>query len=400
MRRARTTCHGLLAAFTLIAGVSWAEPITVGETLKLQSKILGEERKILISTPLGYSQSEERYPVLYLTDGDAHLVHTRGTVDFLARNGLMPDVIVVGVANTDRTRDLSPTRQTQARPDGTREQLEYGGGAAKFLDFFAQELIPFVESHYRTAPHRILAGHSLGGLFSLTALTERPDIFNAFIAASPALSWDDDFIIRQTEKFFAGRSEFKRTLFVTMADEEKGAPPPTRLERLRAALRASKASGFSWETKLMADEDHGTVVLRSHYWGLRKIFDGWRLPVDSKTRRFTGSLSDLQKHYVTLHERYGVAAQPPEAVLNQVGYQHLLANEIGGALPFFRHAVELYPNSANVFDSLGEALEKGGKNKEALACYEKAVDLGKKAEDRRLPVFTRNRDRLAAAVSK
>lgn len=100
------------ALLVLLAAASLAtagEPITIGETLKLQSKVLGEERTILVSTPTNYARSQERYPVLYMTDGNAHLIHTRGTVDFLVRNGLMPDVIIVGVNNTDRTRDLTPT---------------------------------------------------------------------------------------------------------------------------------------------------------------------------------------------------------------------------------------------------------------------------------------------------
>ena len=92
-----------IAAFTallcLAIGLAHAdEPITIGERITIQSKILDEERTILVSTPPGYEQTTQRYPVLYMTDGGAHLSHTRGTVDFLARNGLMPQVIIVAVA--------------------------------------------------------------------------------------------------------------------------------------------------------------------------------------------------------------------------------------------------------------------------------------------------------------
>ena len=94
--------------FCLLAVVATAafggEPITIGERATLSSKILGEERTLLVSTPANYAQGSAPLPVLYMTDGDAHLSHTRGTVDFLVRNGLMPPVIVVGVTNTDRTR--------------------------------------------------------------------------------------------------------------------------------------------------------------------------------------------------------------------------------------------------------------------------------------------------------
>jgi tetratricopeptide (TPR) repeat protein len=274
------------------------------------------------------------------------------------------------------------------------------GGAGKFLDFFAHELIPFVEGRYRTAPYRILAGHSLGGLFALSALTERTEIFDAHIAVSPTLGWDDDFALRQTAKLLEGRKELEKALFVTMANEEAGRPSPTRFDRLRKILKRSKATGFVWDMQLMQDEDHGTVVLPAHTWALRKLFDGWRLPLDPKTRRFTGSLSDLGKHYASLEKRFRIGVLPPEPVLNQIGYQHLLDNDTDGALPFFRYAVELYPRSANVHDSLGEALEKSGERKEALESYERAVEAGTRLKDPSLPAFTANRDRLAAANRK
>ena len=110
------------ALLTLVAGLAVAgDPIVIGERVTLESKVMGEQRTVLVSTPPTYGQTQERYPVLYMTDGDAHLTHTRGTVDFLVRNGLMPDVIIVGVTNTDRTRDLTPTHAVRTLDDGTRE---------------------------------------------------------------------------------------------------------------------------------------------------------------------------------------------------------------------------------------------------------------------------------------
>lgn len=399
MRRAAALVLSAVAVLALARTAPGAEPLANAETVRMTSKVLGEERTILVSTPRGYGQGTARFPVLYLTDGDAHLLHTRGTVDFLVRNGLMPDVILVGVTNTDRTRDLTPTKSFGRQADGTPFPIESSGGAGKFLDFFETELIPFVEATYRTAPYRIFAGHSLGGLFALDAMVERPGLFNASIAASPSLSWDDDVILRRTSKFLESRKEFRHTLFVTMADEEVGDPSPTRFEQLRKILKRTKVSGFAWGAERMDDEDHGSVVLRSHYYGLRKIFDGWRLPRDRQVG-YPGTLDDLKKHYGQLSERVGYAVPPPELTVNQVGYQHLLRKDVKGALQFFQWNVELYPGSANVHDSLGEALEKEGKSAEALACYEKAVEIGTKASDPLLSAFVKNRDRLAAPVAK
>jgi predicted alpha/beta superfamily hydrolase len=282
-----------LAFGTVHAG----EPITIGETVTIPSKILGEERTILVSTPPGYEQSSGQYPVLYMTDGGAHLTHTRGTVDFLARNGLMPQVIVIGVNNTDRTRDLTPTHVASRTINGRVLESPTSGGASKFLDFFEQELFPYVEANYRTLSLRFFSGHSFGGLFALNAFFTRPAMFNAVLAVSPSLNWDDDLPNQQADAFFDNRDELDATLFVAMADEEESDPTPTRLDRLEKALAAADTDGFEWAVMRMPDENHGSVVLRAHYWGLRKVFDGWQLPADPETGRFAGGLDEIKAHY-------------------------------------------------------------------------------------------------------
>lgn len=395
----RTLAAIVLGLSVAVGSAAAGEPITIGETVKLPSTILGEERTVLISTPANYARGTERYPVLYMTDGDAHLTHTRGTVDFLSRNGLMPDLIIVGVTNTDRTRDLSPTHWVPpAQPGEPAPGPNTSGGAAKFLDFFAGELFPYIESHYRTAPYRIFAGHSLGGLLALHIMVARPDMFNAYIAASPALSWDGDYSQRTVEAFFKDRKVFPKTLFVAMADEEAGDPKPTRFDRLCGTLGAVRAEGFLWSSILMADEDHGSMVLRAHYGGLRKIFEGWRLPLDPKTHLFAGTLEDVKKHFAGLGKRMGMTLQPPEQTVNLLGYQFLAPGPNEQAVAAFRYNVELYPDSPNVYDSLGEALERAGRMEEALSNYDKAVEKAQKNKDNRLEIFTKNRDRAAAAV--
>jgi len=395
MRRAAAVLPLLALAFAAPAAPG-AEPIVAGEAWAITSKVLGEERNVVVSTPRGYERGGERYPVLYLTDGNAHLVHTRGTVDFLVRNGLMPDLLIVAIANTDRTRDLTPTRGFGQRPDGAPVPVESGGGP-RFLDFVEKELVPFVEAKYRTAPFRLFAGHSLGGLLALEALVERPGLFGASIAASPALAWDHDVILGKVADFLSGRKELRHAIYVTMADEEKGDAAPTRFDRLCRTLKKAKAEGFSWGAKRMEDEDHGSVVLRSHYDGLRFVFEGWRLPRDPRTRAFPGTPADARKHWAKLSERLGWEVVPPEGVLNQLGYLRLQAKDVEGALEWFRWNADLHPESANTHDSLGEALEAAGRRREALASYGRAVELATKSADPLLPAFTRNRDRLAAA---
>src|SRR6266478_3558767 len=160
LRIARTLLW-TLAVVVLVAAPALAQ---YGGAAKLtvRSNVLGEDRTILVRTPPGYDANKLAYPVLYLTDGDAHIAHTASTVEFLARNGRMSEMIVVGITNTDRTRDLTPTKATGANA----AQFPTAGGADNFLKFIETEVIPEIEKRYRVQPYRVLAGHSFGGLFT------------------------------------------------------------------------------------------------------------------------------------------------------------------------------------------------------------------------------------------
>jgi predicted alpha/beta superfamily hydrolase len=390
MRPIVATLLALCAALFPLRG---GEPITIGETLRLSSKILGEERLLVVSTPIAYGLNRERYPVIYLTDGGDHFLHVRGSVDFLVRNGLMPDAVIVGITNTDRTRDLTPTRIT---PEGTRGAGGATGGAGPFMAFLEQEVFPAIEARYRTAPCRIFAGHSLGGLLGLHMLAARPDLFNATLAASPSLAWDGDYPLRVLGAAMKERRQLQHTLFVTMGNEEAGDVRPTRFERLRALLSRARSEGFVWEAKALLEESHGTVVLPSYYLGLRKVFEGWGPAPDGRADAYAGSLADLQAHSGRLARRLGCALPPPEGPVNLMGYRFLGRGQVPDAVAVFRYNAANHPDSANVHDSLGEALEKAGSLDEALACYAQAVTLAGPGHPS-LRVFQQNRARAAAA---
>jgi predicted alpha/beta superfamily hydrolase len=362
-------------------------PLVLGERLQLPSKVMGEERTLFVSVPESYARTTRRYPVLYLTDAEAQFEQTRATAAFLSRNGFMPEVIVVGVTNTDRTRDLSPSHDPK---------VPTSGGADRFLDFFEKELIPFVESGFRTAPFRIFAGHSAGGNFALHAMRVKPDLFQAVIAVSPWLVWDERKELALLTPFLAGAGVKTRALFFTSGDE--GDAMREVLGKVSAALKATASKGLRWGSANYPDENHGSVVLRSHYAALRMIFDGWALPVNPETERIVATLDEIKKRYADLSERLGWTIKPPEVAVNRLGYQALSKN-IPLAISFFRYNTATYPESANVYDSLGEALEKSGALEDALQSYQKAENLGARNGDPNAGAFKANADRVRARLA-
>src|SRR5687768_6361289 len=228
------------------------------ERIVVKSQVLGEERTVLVRTPPAYAaRTNERFAVLYMTDGDAHIQHTSGTVGFLARNNRMPEMIVVGISNTDRTRDLTPTR-VERLPGQPNVRFPTSGGADKFLKFIETELIPMVESKYRTQPYRALAGHSLGGLFAVHAMIARPELFNSYIAVSPSLQWDNFVTVDRAKEFFKTRKEYNRTLFASLGNEPGDIGDAFGM--FRDELQRQQVKGFVWEAVRYDDEDHGSVV--------------------------------------------------------------------------------------------------------------------------------------------
>ena len=323
-----------LAVLLLISAAAIAQPATgTVKRLTLKSAVLGEDRIVLVRTPAGYETNKVSYPVLYMTDGDAHMGHTASTIEFLTQNGRISDLIVVGVTNTDRTRDLTPVKSTAKNPAGEL-QAPTSGGADNFLKFFETELIPEIEKQYRVQPYRILAGHSLGGLFAIHSMISKPGLFNSYVAVSPSLQWENGEALKRAEDFLKNQKEMKVTLFVSLGNEP-GAIGES-FDSFRELLSKTSIKGFEWQAERLDDEDHGSVVLRSHYAGLRKVYEGWQGARDPKSGALIGGLKGADAHYKKLSERFGYSIPVPENLINQMGYQLLAQGKPEEAISVFK----------------------------------------------------------------
>jgi len=362
--------------------------IDIGEIQELKSNIMKESRTIQVHIPESYKNSNKKYPVLYLTDGPSQFHHTVGTVNFLARNNRIPEMIIVGVANTKRTRDLTPTVR-----DVNRENFADGGGADKFLSFFEKELIPLIEEKYRTQPFRVFSGHSFGGIFAINAFMKKPELFNAFISISPSLWWDAERLIEEAPVYFTQNQKHNSTLFVTMAAEGERMLAP--YEKFIKVMKANSVEDGKWAAKEFDDEDHGSTVLRSQYFGLLHTWKGWHV----SRELINQGLPALKSHFDMLSKRFAYTVQIPEAMINNVGYQTLGKGEHEQAIKIFKYNIDLYPNSANVYDSLGDAFEAKGDFTAANKSYAKALSYAAD-NDPNKAFFKANMERSRLKMSK
>jgi predicted alpha/beta superfamily hydrolase len=323
---------------------SQADPVVIGTKFQIESQVLAETRTYWIHTPFKYKSGKDAYPVLILQDPESEFTLATAAVDMLSENGRIPPMIVVGIKNTNRTRDMTPSRPAKAFG-------ESAGGADKFLTFIADELLPTVDRTYRTRPYRVLVGHSLGGLFAVYALMNRPDAFQGYIAISPSLWWDDQALVKASPPFFAAHKDLRADLYLSMGSE--GLDMLGGAWKLSAVLEESKIPDLRWQFKRSPDEDHGTIPYLSMYEGLQAIFKGYRIADPIELFDQAGLLG-LERHYVEVSKRVGYPVEVPMSTYAGMAWELSSRDRFADAEAIGRKMLERDPTNTQTLSQLAE----------------------------------------------
>lgn len=262
---------GLAAVLLLLGSCAAAAPTStvaaLGETLVITSKLLGERRVINVYVPPGYATSSARYPVLYMPDGGMgeDFPHVVGSVDVSIKNEVIRPVIVVGIENTERRRDLvGPTTLATER-----EIAPHAGGADRFRTFLRDELKPLIAARYRTTAESALIGESLAGLFVVETFLVEPTLFDGYIAASPSVWWNQQALVRSADARLAAWTAGAKALYLATADEPE---MQDGVAILTAALRTRAPAGVAWTYEPMPEEHHHTIYPTAALRGIRRLF--------------------------------------------------------------------------------------------------------------------------------
>jgi predicted alpha/beta superfamily hydrolase len=258
-------------------------PVTLPgtEVRLLHSSKVDEEYKLFISLPPGYDESEDSYPVLYVTDAN-WLFSSFSLLSWLP----IPPMIVVGIGYpTDsvadifrlRARDFLPT-QNEADENVVKEQYQMpieSGGGTNFLAFVRDELFEFIEAQYRTKPDdRTLFGYSFGGTFGIYTLFEQPDSFNRYIIGAPDLRWDNEVCFKYEQEYAAKHPDLPVKLYLSVGtlDEDLTEKNASSLFRFQAILKSRNYPGLDLKFEVFEDETHGSAAGRTASRGLRAVF--------------------------------------------------------------------------------------------------------------------------------
>ena len=234
----------------------------------------GRQYQLHIGLPASYTKEPgRRYPVVFVTDGYWDFVKIDAIRGSLVYDKVVPEFITVGLGYVGENLDYGDLRRWELSPvafgDGGPKA---SGHAADFLRTLETEIIPFVEREYRTDPaHRVLAGASLGGLFTLYTMYTKPELFSAYVAATPAVVVGDDWLFGYEEAFAKSGRQLKGRLSISGGgNESPGFLGGIRRFNERVASR--KAPGLAYEFGIIDGERHAGMQFEAYVRGLRFAF--------------------------------------------------------------------------------------------------------------------------------
>jgi hypothetical protein len=322
--------------------------------------------------------------VLYDLNAFFCFAYDCGTVEMLARTLDMPSTIVVGV----------PQLNMGYVPTPFEERGDTLAGADLSIAFLKEEVIPLIERTYRTNALRLLYGHSVAGLFTMYSMFNYPDLFAGYLAGSPWFQNDDQYWLKNIERFAKERNLKDKDLFMTVGKAEQKLTLDT-FAGLEAWMQAQPLPGLKWKGAAV-EGDHGNMVGRTLYDGLLFIFDGWKIPnevimaadmdaVDARVRKTEAQWGSFG---------LGASAILPEANINSLGYALLQRKEYDKALRAFQYCIRRFPKSYNAHDSLAEAYLTTGDTANAIKYYRLADELNPGATDVDKRILKNSQDKL------
>jgi tetratricopeptide (TPR) repeat protein len=340
------------------------DDIVIGKYYILQSKILNEPRTLLIHLPNGYEASNLSYPVVYLlyvTDVTTYFAEAVSVLDRLNETGKVPQVILVGIKNTDYYRDFLPLDRSGGP-----------GGAGNFLRFFKEELIPYVDNRYRTKDYRILLGPQTAATFALYALCEDPGVFRAAIVNDPFKSpYIRDYSFELTEKFFGENKTVDNYFFITFGpvgiqdDERK-----RFVDKFAELVNSSNPAGFRLKVEYLAD-NNDFILPTGIKPGLEELFKDYLFPADLEVQ----GLDDVKEFYGGLSAKFGFTVDIPEPVITRQGDKLLEKGEVDKAIEIFNYTAELYPTALNPLFRLGNIARQRGDLDTAVRYFTKCLEI-------------------------
>ncbi len=354
-------CTGLPATASKVV----EETISIGSASRIliDSKVLGENRNLLIHLPDSYTKSNKAYPVLYLLDGERHFNHSIIATQLLQKHERIPELIIIAILNNGtRQRDLNFEKEN-------------------FTQFIKNELITYVDNNYRTTGLNTLYGHSLAGFFTVNLLAHKPELFRNYIAASPVLQGDELAIYKKALTNSHKNNTSEKSLYFTLSNEaEEGKEVTNALNNFVKLLTERPPEKLNWHYEFLANQTHSTVSYLTFFNGLTHVFKGYQAPRFSSYQEYRdfGGMHSMETHYKKRAETYGTDKNIPEDTLLNLASMLLSNSQLRAALSLYRQLTNDFPDSAESFSGLGQVYNLLNQSDKSIMAHQKAVRLANK----------------------
>lgn len=364
----------------------------IGSSLLVQSKVMNDEREIQIFLPDSYADSDIKYPVLYILDGQRYFLHAVSLQKSFIEFKQTPEFIIVGISKkpSDRNRNFSVNSQN-------------------YLDFIKKEVIDYVDTQYRTSKKRMLFGWAYGGGFVIETMIIDPNLFDVYISASPFPLKEK---INKIDSFLTKNSNFNKLLFFSSGTNEGVVKDGTNELNILLTDKAPKT--MNWVFKELEGEEHRSTPFTTLYHGIKKHFDYYPELQFNSLEEFskTGGLSYVYNYYQKRATQFGFSTDLSDwtmfsitrnairaddfkefkKLINEfkatefisrlrvtracsIAEFYLKHNEYDKAINLFLFLAEKHPNSVRPLNGLGDTYKELKKERTASLYYKKAQKL-------------------------
>jgi len=244
------------------------DPILKHNTFKIESKKVGETRIINVWTPPTYENSIDSFQVLYMPDGGIKedFPHIANTIAKLIKEKSISPIILVGIENTERGRDL--TGYSESEYDA--QYCPLTDGAKNFREFITQELMPEINNKYRTSNKKGIIGESLAGLFVMETFMQKPESFDFYIAFDPSLWWNDHYLVRNANELFGKFPDKEIKLWFAGSSAEDISQYTNKLNKV---LENNAPGKLKWTYSDEPKEKHNTIFRATKEKALKWILN-------------------------------------------------------------------------------------------------------------------------------
>ena len=358
--------------------------IVIGQTITVPSRHLSKDMIIDVGLPSGYADKKGRYPLLVTCQ--SNFLHVTGIAADLAAKSGAPDLIVASVRNYS-SGDLIPER-IDGHPDS--------GGADRFIAFFRDELIPSLDARFRTHPFRIFYSGSFGGGFAVYMFLTQPAVFNACLSATPAIDYEggSTMIMDDLRSYLAKNTYQDRFLYMGVENDPLLIP---LLDRLAGILREAEPKGAKWDYHPFLDEDHGSIVNRVVYRGLKFVFSDWNKVPDELAGQGVGA---VRSYASALAKTYGFEIGLSRSAVAVAAGSCREQGRTEDVVDLLKLGLEYEPDAEMLWLQLGRALESTGRLSEAKQALETARQKAAQSASPHLGIFDDALDEIGRKIRR